>query len=67
MTRKRALSLDACGDVLSVDELSRVLATGRNQTYQLVASGRIRSVKVGERSIRIPKAAVASFLEGGGG
>ena len=42
--------------VLSVPEVARVLNLGRDTTYGLVRSGRIRSVRVG-RQYRVPKAA----------
>ena len=47
--------------VLSVPEVARVLNLGRDTTYGLVRSGRIRSVRVG-RQYRVPKAAVLEYL-----
>jgi excisionase family DNA binding protein len=47
--------------VLSVPEVARVLNLGRDTTYGLVRSGRIRSVRVG-RQYRVPKAAVMEYL-----
>lgn len=47
--------------VLKVEELAVILAIGRNSAYELVRSGKIRSVKVG-RTYRIPKAAVDEYL-----
>jgi excisionase family DNA binding protein len=49
--------------VLKVADVSRVLAIGRRQTYQLVADGMLRSVRIG-RSLRIPKSALIAFLDG---
>ena len=45
--------------VLSVPEVARVLNLGRDTTYGLVRSGRIRSVG---RQYRVPKAAVMEYL-----
>ena len=39
---------------LSVDELTEVLNIGKNTAYDLVRSGKIKSMRVG-RQIRIPK------------
>ena len=47
--------------VLSVPEVARVLNLGRDTTYGLVRSGRIRSVRV-VRQYRVPKAAVMEYL-----
>jgi excisionase family DNA binding protein len=49
--------------VLKIADVSRVLAIGRRQTYQLVGAGSLRSVRIG-RSLRIPKTALIAFLEG---
>ena len=56
-------SLDDLPLVLRVDDLMPVLDIGRNAAYELVRSGRIRSVRVG-RKLRIPKQAVEDFLTG---
>lgn len=47
--------------ILTVDEITKVLRVSRNTAYELVRSGKIRSVKVG-RTYRIPKAAVDEYL-----
>lgn len=47
--------------VLSVDQLADVLHIGRNNAYDLIRSGRIKSVRIG-RQIRIPKDALLEFL-----
>lgn len=46
---------------LRVEELMSILHVGRNTAYELVRSGRIRSIKVG-RQLRIPRDAVAEFI-----
>ena len=40
-----------------------ILGIGRNTAYELVRSGRLRSIRVG-RQVRIPKNALIEFLEG---
>ncbi len=54
-------SLDALPVTLRVEELMPILGIGRNTAYELVRSGRPRSIRVG-RQIRIPKAEVLRFL-----
>lgn len=48
----------------TVDELARVISCGRNQAYDLVRSGRVRSIRVG-RAFKVPTAAIRQLLEGG--
>lgn len=47
--------------VIRVDELAKILSIGRNTAYELVRSGKIRSVKIG-RTYRIPLTAVEDYL-----
>ena len=46
---------------MRVEDLMPVLRIGRNAAYELVRSGKIRSVRIG-RSIRIPREAVIDYL-----
>lgn len=46
---------------LCVEDLMKVLSVGRNTAYNLIHSGRIRSIKIG-RIYRIPMEAVDEFL-----
>ena len=48
---------------IRVEDLMPVLSIGRNSAYELVRSGKIRSVRIG-RQLRIPRDAVIEFLEG---
>ena len=48
--------------VLSVPDMAGVLGISRNTAYDLVRSGRIRTVRIG-RQIRISKAALQEFLQ----
>ena len=56
-------SIDELPLVLRVEDLMPILDIGRNTAYELVRSGKIRSVKVG-RQIRVPRDAVVDFLQG---
>ena len=58
-------SLDDLPLALRVEDLMPVLDVGRNTAYELVRSGRIRSIKIG-RQLRIPRDAVLEFLNGQG-
>lgn len=49
--------------VLKVEDIARILSIGRNSAYELVRSGKVRSVKVG-RTYRIPYSAVKDYLNG---
>ncbi len=47
---------------MTVEELAEQLRIGRSSAYALVKSRQIRSIRIG-RSIRIPRNAVAEFIE----
>ena len=55
-------SLDDLPMTLRVEELMPILGIGRNTAYDLVRSGKLRSIRVG-RQVRIPKNALIEFLE----
>lgn len=55
-------SLDDLPVTLRVEKLMPILGIGRNIAYELVRSGRLRSIRVG-RQVRIPKNALIEFLE----
>ena len=55
-------SLDDMPMTLRVEELMPILGIGRNTAYELVRSGKLRSIRVG-RQVRIPKNALVEFLE----
>ena len=61
--KPKCTSLDELPLSLRVEDLMPILDIGRNTAYELVRSGRIRSVKVG-RQIRVPRDAVVDFLQG---
>ncbi len=54
--------LPAARDVLTVREVQHVLGIGRNATYELIASGRLPSVRVTARRIAVTKKALEGFL-----
>ncbi len=54
-------SKDTVAKVLKVEDIARILSIGRNTAYELVRSGKIRSVKIG-RTYRIPYSAVEDYL-----
>lgn len=47
---------------LDVADAAELLGLGRNTTYDLVRSGRLRSVRVGRRLV-IPRSEIDAFLE----
>jgi len=63
MKQEQLQNPDGIAKVLKVEELARILSIGRNSAYELVRSGKVRSVKVG-RTYRIPYSAVEDYLNG---
>jgi excisionase family DNA binding protein len=59
---KATLSLADVGDVLTPTDVQRVLGIGRNATYELIASGRLPSVRVTARRIVVTKKTLEAFL-----
>ena len=49
-------------DILTVKQVCEMLNIGRNNAYELVRCGEIKSVTIG-RQIRIPKDNVIRFIE----
>ena len=54
-------SFDALPLTLRVEDLMPILGIGRNTAYELVRSGKIRSIRIG-RQLRIPKDAIQDYL-----
>ena len=50
------------GDIVSVDDVMKMLHIGRTAVYTLLQNGSIRSVKVGRKYI-IPKQSVSDFVK----
>ena len=54
-------SFDELPLTLRVEDLMPILVIGRNTAYELVRSGKIRSIRIG-RQLRIPKDAIQDYL-----
>jgi len=54
---------DECATV-TVDEAARMLGVGRASAYEGVRSGRIPSIRVSDRRIVVPLAALQRLLQG---
>lgn len=64
MRRKSTQSrekLEDYGDVLTVEDVGRILGIGLNQTYKCLADGTIKSHKIGKKYV-IPKLFVLEYL-----
>ena len=46
---------------LRVEDLMPIIGIGRNTAYELVRSGKIRSIRIG-RQLRIPRDAIQDYL-----
>ncbi len=49
-------------DVLTVRDVQHILGIGRNATYELIASGRLPSVRVTPRRIIVTRASLEALL-----
>ena len=49
-------------EVVTVPEMAKMLRIGRNSAYELVNTGQMQSVRVGNQ-IRIPKSCIIEFLK----
>lgn len=58
--RSQSLRLEECGDVLTVNEMERVLGIGRNAAYEFANT---IGERIGKR-ILIPRARLERFLAG---
>ena len=52
-------------ETLTVQEVAKILGIGRNSAYELVAQGRIPSLRLGKRLV-IPRMALERMLEEAG-
>ena len=50
-------------DILSINDLRSALGIGRTKAYELVSSGEIRSIRVGN-AIRILKTSLLDYVKG---
>ena len=51
-------------DVVSIKELTVMLNVSKNTAYELLKSGKLKSIKIGKQ-YRIPKQFVIEYLSGG--
>lgn len=49
-------------DILTVDELCKILQIGKTSTYKLLKQQKIKSIKIGN-SYRIPKLWLIDYIE----
>ena len=49
-------------DIMSISDLRSALGIGRTKAYELVSTGRIKSIKIGN-AIRIPKPALLDYVK----
>ena len=54
--------LEDLGDILTPTDVQRVLGIGRNATYELLASGKLPSIRVTPRRIIVTRQALEAFL-----
>ena len=53
---------DEFDDVLTVDDIAKILKIGRNKAYNLVHAGTIKSIRIG-KIYRIPKSSIVEYIE----
>ena len=61
MTRA-PITLADVGDILTPSDVQLILGIGRNATYELLASGRLQSVRITPRRLIVTKRALEAFL-----
>lgn len=54
--------LDQYGDIITVEQLCKILNTGRNRVYELLQTNQIRAFRLG-RNWKIPKLSVEHYLK----
>jgi len=65
-TKTTARLFDSYDDMVTVDELAKMLRIGRNSAYDLVRAGIVPSLKIGRKQIRISKLAVIDYIASAG-
>ena len=53
--------LENCPDVLTPEQLRKILNIGKDKTYEMLKNGTIKSIKIG-KIYRIPKHFLQEFL-----
>ena len=59
------LQFDNYPDVVSPEDIQKMLRIGRNSVYDLLKQGKIKSLRVGKKYL-IPKTSVINFLQTAG-
>jgi excisionase family DNA binding protein len=54
---------DSYGDILSVEDVSRLLDASRQYVYRLIREGRLRGFRIG-RGYKVAKSSVIEFMSG---
>jgi len=49
---------------LSVEEAAKILGIGRNLCFRLCRQGKIPCLSLGQKRLRVPKAAIEKLLQG---
>ncbi len=49
-------------DILTIDDITKILNIGRNKAYQLIKEGKIRTIRIG-RKHRIAKKMLIEYIE----
>ena len=65
--RETRMTLDECGDLLTIEEIAAVTMLGKTFLYESARSGWLRPmvVRFGCRAIRVPKSALVAYFQGG--
>jgi hypothetical protein len=59
---KISIALADLGDILTPTDVRRFLGIGRNATYELLASGKLPSIRITPRRLIVTKKALEAFL-----
>jgi len=59
---KAPIALADLGDILTPSDVQRLLGIGRNATYELLASGKLQSIRITPRRLVVTKKALEAFL-----
>jgi hypothetical protein len=59
---KSSITLADLGDILTPTDVQRFLGIGRNATYELLASGKLPSIRITPRRLIVTKKALEAFL-----
>ena len=59
------LQFDNYPDIVTPDDIQKMLRIGRNSVYDLLKQGKIKSLRVGKKYL-IPKTSMINFLQTAG-